>query len=150
MSKKGLPLFISRTLAAEPFYKVVKKYWDVAYKGELESLLQNHQNAALRTLVWCVVVLSGGYWCWYVCVDKTTNPASPQFVIVRKMGKCTFNETWLDHSDFRCWLQAVPSSRYEARCKPFPKNLQLGTLGVKALESHARAEKHELHTLYLR
>ncbi|KAK9965399.1 hypothetical protein ABG768_004492, partial [Culter alburnus] len=61
------------------------------------------------------------------------------------MGKCTFNETWLDHSDFRCWLQAVPSPRYEARCKLCKKNIQSGTtLGVKALESHARAEKHKL------
>ncbi|CAM4569983.1 unnamed protein product [Leuciscus chuanchicus] len=30
------------------------------------------------------------------------------------MGKCTFKETWLDHSDFCSWLQVVPSSRYEA------------------------------------
>ncbi|XP_046874041.1 uncharacterized protein LOC124466288 isoform X2 [Hypomesus transpacificus] len=60
------------------------------------------------------------------------------------MGKCSFKESWLEHIDFRCWLVAVPSSRYEARCNLCLKNIKLGTLGVKALESHARAEKHKV------
>ncbi|KAL6471512.1 hypothetical protein MHYP_G00201620 [Metynnis hypsauchen] len=56
------------------------------------------------------------------------------------MGKCVFN------SDFRSWLQAVSSNLYEAHCKLCKKTIQLGTLGVKALESHAKAEKHQLAT----
>ena len=52
----------------------------------------------------------------YVCV-------SSEFVHVRLRV-----ENRERRSDFQCWLQAVPSSRYEARCKLCKKTIQLGSL----------------------
>lgn len=60
------------------------------------------------------------------------------------MGKCQFNEAWLEREEFRNWLEAAAGDRYAARCKVCRKIIQLGTLGVKALESHAKAGKHQI------
>lgn len=78
---------------------------------------------------------------WFMLVGPESRPRSHSR---ENMGKCVFNEAWLAVSDFRGWLEAVPTNRYEARCRLCKKTIQLGTLGVKALESHSKAEKHQL------
>ena len=57
------------------------------------------------------------------------------------MGKCTFNETLLDHSDFRCWLQAFFLHQVRGSLQTLLKNIQLG---VKALESYTDSHTFSL------
>lgn len=57
------------------------------------------------------------------------------------MGKCKFNENWLDNPLFASWLVPV-KDHYEARCKLCKKIFKLGTMGVKAVESHMLSAKH--------
>lgn len=59
------------------------------------------------------------------------------------MGKCKFNTTWLEKSTFSAWLKPVEGKVFEARCTLCNKTVKLGTLGVKALESHSQSEKHK-------
>lgn len=56
------------------------------------------------------------------------------------MGKCKFNEAWLDKNSFRHWLKPVHNNVFEAFCTICKKRIQLGTM--KALESHAKSSKH--------
>lgn len=58
------------------------------------------------------------------------------------MGKCKFNEAWLDKNSFRRWLKPVHNNVFEAFCAICKKRIQLGTMGMKALESHAKSSKH--------
>ena len=58
------------------------------------------------------------------------------------MGKCKFNEAWRDKESFRHWLKPVDNNVFEAFCTVCKKNIQLGTMGVKTLESHAKSNKH--------
>ncbi|XP_022076088.2 uncharacterized protein LOC127535448 isoform X2 [Acanthochromis polyacanthus] len=59
------------------------------------------------------------------------------------MGKCKFNENWLSNREFSSWLKAVPGNVYEARCILCKKCFKLGTMGVKAVESHMQSAKHK-------
>ncbi|KAJ8389035.1 hypothetical protein AAFF_G00124320 [Aldrovandia affinis] len=58
------------------------------------------------------------------------------------MGKCKFNENWLDNPVFAPWLVPVKDV-HEARCKLCKKYFKLGTMGVKAVESHMQSAKHK-------
>lgn len=58
------------------------------------------------------------------------------------MGKCVFNDSWLEEERYRGWLKKGDTV-YEARCGVCKKIIQLGTMGHKALDSHSRAEKHK-------
>lgn len=58
------------------------------------------------------------------------------------MGKCKFSDTWLEKTEFRAWLRPVANNVFEAYCLVCKKVIKLGTLGVRALESHAKSEKH--------
>src|SRR4029434_5988240 len=58
------------------------------------------------------------------------------------MGKCKFNEICLKNSAFSAWLKPVKNNPFEARCTLCKKTLKLASLGIKALESHGRSEKH--------
>lgn len=58
------------------------------------------------------------------------------------MGKCKFNEGWLDSVHYRKWLKPVVGNICEAYCTMCKKKIQLGTMGVKALDSHAKSVKH--------
>lgn len=58
------------------------------------------------------------------------------------MGKCKFSDTWLEKTEFRAWLRPVANNVFEAYCLVCKKAIKLGTLGVRALESHAKSEKH--------
>uniref|UniRef100_A0A3Q2PN80 deoxyhypusine synthase n=1 Tax=Fundulus heteroclitus TaxID=8078 RepID=A0A3Q2PN80_FUNHE len=59
------------------------------------------------------------------------------------MGKCKFNENWLFSQEFSPWLKPVPGNIYEARCILCRKSFKLGTMGIKAVESHMRSAKHK-------
>ena len=69
---------------------------------------------------------------YYSCVDD--------FFI---MGKCKFNQSWLHKSTFSAWLKPVEGNAFEAHCSLCKKTVKLGTLGVKALESHAQSNEHK-------
>ena len=56
------------------------------------------------------------------------------------MGKCRFDALWLDRGTFKPWLKAV---QHEACCTLCKKDIKFGTLGVIALESHAKSQKHQ-------
>ncbi len=58
------------------------------------------------------------------------------------MGKCKFNEAWMDKISFHHWLKPVVDNIFEAYCTVCKKRIQLGTMGVKALDSHAKSTKH--------
>ena len=59
------------------------------------------------------------------------------------MGKCKFNDLWLQDEQFNAWLKPVEGNTYEAHCTLCKKTFKLGTLGIKALESHCKSEKHK-------
>ncbi|XP_063744625.1 uncharacterized protein LOC134867752 isoform X3 [Eleginops maclovinus] len=57
------------------------------------------------------------------------------------MGK--FNANWLSIGQFADWLKRVPADDSEAYCTFCKRTLKLGTLGIKALESHTKSSKHK-------
>ena len=59
------------------------------------------------------------------------------------MGKCKFNKCWLEQPEFS-WLKAKPHNEFEVQCTLCKRTLNLSTLGVKALVSHTKLEKHQL------
>lgn len=58
------------------------------------------------------------------------------------MGKCKFNEKWMEDDLFKRWL-APTENNNNAMCKFCKKTFSLGTMGLKAGESHMRGEKHQ-------
>ncbi|KAL7393201.1 hypothetical protein ABVT39_007828 [Epinephelus coioides] len=48
----------------------------------------------------------------------------------------------MDKISFRHWLKPVVDNVFEAYCTVCKKRIQLGTMGVKALDSHAKSTKH--------
>ena len=58
------------------------------------------------------------------------------------MGKCKFNDAWRDKQAFCHWLKPVDKNVFAAFCTVCKKIIQLGTMGLKALESHAKSSKH--------
>lgn len=58
------------------------------------------------------------------------------------MGKCKFSDKWLENFSFSWWLKAVPKDDSEAYCAVCCKRFKLGTMGIKALESHMQSGKH--------
>lgn len=60
------------------------------------------------------------------------------------MGKCTFNLAWLDDDEMKRWLKPVANNKYQAFCTLCKKTLELASLGLKALHSHAKSERHQL------
>lgn len=59
------------------------------------------------------------------------------------MGKCKFNENWLHNPNFATWLRPVCGNVFEVRCILCRKVFKLGTMGIKALETHMQCEKHK-------
>ena len=45
--------------------------------------------------------------------------------------------------DFKLWLQEVPKSRTQAKCKLCQKTIELSNIGTFALKSHMRYKKHK-------
>lgn len=60
----------------------------------------------------------------------------------KKMGKCKFNDKWMEEDAFRRWL-APAENNNEAMCKLCKKTFSLGTMGLKAVESHMKGGKHQ-------
>src|SRR4029434_4765705 len=58
------------------------------------------------------------------------------------MGKCKFNEIWLENSSFSARLKPVEKNPFETCCTLCKKTLKLASLGSTALESHGRSGKH--------
>lgn len=59
------------------------------------------------------------------------------------MGKCKFNYKWLENDDFSWWLKPVPENVFEANCIVCRRRFKLGTMGIKAVESHTQSGKHQ-------
>lgn len=55
------------------------------------------------------------------------------------MGKCKFSAIWLQDVKYREWL-AGASNEFEVTCKMCQKTYKLGTMGIKAVESHMKSE----------
>lgn len=58
------------------------------------------------------------------------------------MGKCLFNDKWLEDDKYKGWLKKTANLK-EARCDLCKKNIQLGTMGQIALDSHAKGERQK-------
>lgn len=58
------------------------------------------------------------------------------------MGKCKFNEAWMDAISYRNWLKPAVDNIFEAYCTMCKMKILLGTMGVKALDSNAKSTKH--------
>lgn len=58
------------------------------------------------------------------------------------MGKCKFNEKWMEDDIFKRWL-APAENNNNAMCKLCKKTFSLGTMGLKAVESHMKGDKHQ-------
>ena len=56
--------------------------------------------------------------------------------------KCLFQDIWLEDENYKQWLQKVQSNLSIARCKICVKDINIGTHGVTALNSHAKGSKH--------
>jgi hypothetical protein len=61
------------------------------------------------------------------------------------MGKCKFNDKWLEKDEYD-WLRSVPGSAYDARCTMCKKTFKLGTMGIRAVESHVQSQKHKAYS----
>lgn len=59
------------------------------------------------------------------------------------MGKCKFQQKWLEEEQFKSWLKPVDGQPGFAFCTVCKKNVQLCTMGVNALKSHMQSEKHK-------
>jgi len=59
------------------------------------------------------------------------------------MGRCVFNPQWLEADPYKDWLKCAATNKYEAYCRVCSKTFQLGTMGVKALDSHMGSVKHK-------
>ena len=60
------------------------------------------------------------------------------------MGKCIFNMLWIDDGAFKSWLKPVANNKYQAYCTLCKKTIELSSLGIQALNSHAKSERHKV------
>lgn len=60
------------------------------------------------------------------------------------MGKCTFNMVWLDDGAFKSWLKPIANNKYQVYCTLCKRTVELSSLGIKALNSHAKSEGHKV------
>jgi hypothetical protein len=54
-----------------------------------------------------------------------------------RRGQCKFNDAWLDHDDFGQWIQRSVKGDHDAYCTVCKVPIDLGSMGVCALKSHA-------------
>ena len=57
------------------------------------------------------------------------------------MGKCIFNENWLQKDRYKHWLHR-DSNNHKARCRLCSKSFDIGNMGESALVSHLKGIKH--------
>ena len=65
-----------------------------------------------------------------------------------KKYKSSFQDSWLQEKGFSLWLAKV-NDVHSARCKLCAKTFSVASMGVNALEAHARGKKHRQRELYL-
>ena len=59
------------------------------------------------------------------------------------MGRCVFNDVWLDNDKYKEWVRRDPTgSQYKAYCFVCKKTFELGKMGEGALVSHQKSKKH--------
>ena len=55
---------------------------------------------------------------------------------------CVFNPKWIEMDQFKSWVRPVASSTNQAFCRLCQKNIDIASMGVQALRSHAKWDKH--------
>ena len=55
---------------------------------------------------------------------------------------CVFNPKWIEMDQFKSWVRPVTSSTNQAFCRLCQKNIDIASMGVQALRSHAKWDKH--------
>ena len=58
------------------------------------------------------------------------------------MGKCIFQDAWLEEEEYGVWIARDPSSKYKFRCRVCKQSYELGKMGLQAIKSHAKKKKH--------
>ena len=58
------------------------------------------------------------------------------------MGKCVFNDRWLEDDDYKSWLEREKSDKHKGYCRVFKKTVELGKMGEGTLVSHMKGKKH--------
>ena len=59
-----------------------------------------------------------------------------------EMGKCSFNTAWLKDERYSKWLSADRTNKHAAFCRVCERVILLTTMGIKAVDSHMKSEKH--------
>ena len=52
------------------------------------------------------------------------------------MSQTFFCKDWLQHPDYKDWLEAVPDNMKVARCRTCSKTFEVSNMGVGAIKSH--------------
>ena len=85
-------------------------------------------------------------WRRQFCFDSLSFHAFvPISSICIEMGKCLFDETWLQNPKYANWIARDHDDR-KYRCRHCRKSLIIGSLGYRALDSHMGSERHKLRT----
>ena len=58
-------------------------------------------------------------------------------------GNCVFNLLWMNDPDFKDWIEPVERDDHLARCTYCKKDINVTTMGVTALNSHVKGDKHK-------
>ena len=59
-----------------------------------------------------------------------------------KKYKCSFQDSWLQNEPYSSWVVKVDDI-YSAKCRLCCKTFSIANMGVKALDAHAKGEKHK-------
>ena len=60
-----------------------------------------------------------------------------------EIGKCSsFNTAWLKDERYSKWLSADRTNKHAAFCRICERVILLTTMGIKAVDSHMKSEKH--------
>ena len=65
------------------------------------------------------------------------------------MGKCIFNENWLQKDRYKHWLRR-DSKNHKARCRLCSKSCDIGNMGESALVSHLKNMKYQQRHLCIK
>ena len=58
-------------------------------------------------------------------------------------GNCRFNDIWLEHRDYKQWIEKVPGNLRVARCEVCRSEFSLSNMGEAAVKSHQGGETHK-------
>lgn len=57
-------------------------------------------------------------------------------------SQSTFQDAWLHKSELKDWVQKVTNNIYKAKCTLCVKEINISRMGVQALSSHMKSQKH--------